>query len=385
MSSPVVSWPPSHEQRAHLEQLAALIKQFGAARFTSAPLVRADERDFPDPWEATLTGVQQLLHRLCWHAHWDPDVEILDGRPAQPPDERMLLASEIELEDVAGGVVRVVVAAIGNDDVAGLLAHRVGQAFLELAPGDPFRGSGDAITETMGSVAAVYLGLGVLVANSSMYRRYASRIVARQVVEEQYVAEVGGLTIADATFLLAVQDLVRDDVPAAMSTLLGPQKEWVERWRDALEDHEDELRELLGLDEAPAISLSRPPAPRQARKHEERNLRHFNEGRTTFRVPVKPSWPMWLGGAAGCFGFLLPAPLVAGPALVVAGLVVGRTRMRTRYVCADSECGWYMESLVSRCPGCGGDIAETIAHANLRLERLEALGLHEEEDEHEHA
>ncbi len=369
--APVVRWPPSHEQYAHLAQLAALIKQFGAERFVTAPIVRADEQDFPDTWERSLTSVHRLLYRLSWLAHWDPEVVVEDARPLKHPDEKMLIASEMELESATNGVVTVAVAEIGNDDVAGLLSHRIGQAFLEMAPGDPFRGTDDAVSETAGSIAGVYLGLGVLVANSSMYRRYASKFVARVVVEEQYVAEVGGLSIADATFLLAVQDIVRDDVSPAFFTLLKPQREWVDRWMAVLEDHEDELRALLELDDAPAIPLSRRAVPRSVAAQADRDIHKWNSGYPTFRVPHRSYWPVWLGFAAGIFGFLAPQPMVVGPIAMVAGAGLGRVFVRQHYVCADTSCGRVMETLVSECPGCGGMIVGTIAHANDRLEALE--------------
>jgi hypothetical protein len=369
--APVVRWPPTHEQYAHLAQLAALIKQFGRERFVAAPIVRADEQDFPDTWERTLTSVHRVLYRLCWHAHWDPEVVVEDVRPLKHPDEKMLIASEMELASAAEGVVTIAVAEIGNDDVAGLLSHRVGQAFLEMAPGDPFRGTDDAISETAGSIAAMYLGFGVLVANSSMYRRYASKIVARVVVEEQYVAEVGGLSIADATFLLAVQDIVRDDVSPALFTLLKPQREWLDRWMAVLEEHEEEIRTLLEIDDAPAMPLSRRAVPRPVSTQAERDLHKFNAGYPTFRVPDRRYWPVALGVGAGIFGFLAPHPTIVGPITMLAGAIAGRMFVRQHYVCADTSCGRLMPTLVSECPGCGGMIVGTIQHANDRLDALE--------------
>lgn len=379
MTAPIVRWPPTHEQSAHLAQLAKLIKQFGAERFVSAAIVRADEQDFPDTWEPTLTGVHRLLHRLCWHAYWDPEVRIEDARLPTLPDEKMLRASEMELASAEDGVVTIAVSQIGNDDVAGLLSHRVGQAFLEMAPGDPFRHASDESTETAGSVAAVFLGLGVLVANSSMYRRYASKMVARVVVEEQYVAEVGGLTIGDATFLLAVQDVVRDDVSPALDTLLKPQREWVDKWREVLEDHEEELREMLELGRAPSIPLSRRALPRPVQTHEERDLRKFNAGHPTFRVPYRSYLPVYLGVTVGLAGFAAPHPLFVGPALMAALGAAGRMFVKDQYTCADTSCGRLMPSLVQECPGCGGTIMGTIAHPNDRLDALEKLEREEED------
>lgn len=368
-----VAWPPTPAQQEHLGRLATLILQFGAARFLSAPLVRADERDFPETWEPTPTGVHRTFYRLCWHAHWDPEVAVRDVRAAKAPDNRMLLPSEIELASAKDGIVTVEVGAIGNDDVAGLLAHRVGLAFLELAPGDPFRGAAGDISETAGSVAAVYLGLGVLVANSAMYRRYASRVVARAVVEEQYVAQVGGLSIDDATFLLAVQDILRDDAPDAYETLHKPQQEWLERWRDVLDPHEDELRALLDLDAAPEIPLERRAVPRTPPQRADRDLRKFNRGRTTFRVPHRGYWGAALGVAAGIFGFLLPKGVYIGPAAMLGLGFAGLRAVKPKFVCSDPECMKIMETELGECPGCGGTIADTIEHANDRLDRLEEL------------
>jgi hypothetical protein len=373
VNDPAVHWPLSPELRAHVEQIATLIRQFGAARFTEAPIARADDKEFPEVWEPTIAGVQRVVHRLCWLAHWAPEVVVNDVRPIAPPTTKMLIASEIELAPTANGKVTLDVATIGNDDVAGLLSHRLGQAFVELAPGDPFRTAGGDVTETQGSVAAVFLGLGVLVANSSMYRRYASKIVARVIVEEQYVAEVGGLSIGEATFLLALQDIVRDDASDALATLHKPQREWLERWRDVLDEHEAELRVLLGLADAPDIALSRSAAPRAVTAAADRDVTKFNAGRTTFRVKERPRWRVGVGVVVGALGFGAPFGTFVGPALMTALGGLGLALSREHYVCTDSECRRIMRTLVDTCPGCGGWIAETIAHANDRLDALERI------------
>jgi hypothetical protein len=374
VTEPIVSWPPTHEQQGHLARLATLIRQFGAERFTEAPLVRADERDFPETWEPTPTGVHRVLYRLCWHAHWEPpNVVVADVRPPKAPNAPMLVTSEIELASATVDAIRFEIGAIGNDDVAGLLSHRLGLAFLELAPGDPFRGDTNDLTETAGSVAAVYLGLGVLVANSSMYRRYASRTVARAVIEEQHVAKVGGLSIADATFLVAVQDIVRDDFQPALETLHEPQREWIERWKAVLDPHEDELRAMLELDAAEPHPLERGAVPRTPPALPERDLRKFNVGRTTFRVPYRGYWAAGLGVAAGIFGFLAPVGLVVGPAAMLGLGVAGLFAVKPKFMCSDPECMCIMETAVETCPRCGGSIADTIKSARDRLDALDEL------------
>src|SRR5690349_10931414 len=103
--SQVAAWPPTPEQRQHLVTLAQLIKRFGAARFTTTPLVRADTRDFPDAWEPTLAALHRVLYRLYWHAHVDAEIEIEDVRPAKAPEYKMLETSTIELGKVEAGRV----------------------------------------------------------------------------------------------------------------------------------------------------------------------------------------------------------------------------------------------------------------------------------------
>ena len=383
MTEPVVQWPLTGDQRALVVQLAELIRRFGAERFATAALVRADARDFPDPWEPTLAAVHAVIYRLCWLAYFDPEIVVEDRRPAKPPDYKMLTRSELELASVDHGVVTFHVGAIGNDDVAGLLSHRIGQAFLELAPGDPFRSAAtEPPTETAGSVAAVYLGLGVLVANSAMYRRHASRIVARSVITEELIEKVGGLSIVDATLLLAVQDLLRDDYQDALTTLHKPQAEWVAQWTAVLEPHEDELRALLELADREPVALARPPTPRRPPAVAERNLRRFNDGRTTFRVPTSNPGAKLLGfvvggagatGVTAATGFLLPIAMVAFPVLMFGGIFVARKLGGKAYKCADPDCSVVMKAELPTCPRCGGSIAETIAHERDRLERLEEL------------
>ena len=377
MSEPTVGWPLPPAQGEILATLAGLIRRGGAARFLAVRVAAANTRDFPVVWEPTLDAVHRLLYRVAWHAHFDIEITVRDVRPALPPDNRMLKKSELELLAVEPGKASFDVAALGNDDVAGRAAHAIGDAFLALAPIDPFREAGREATAAEASITAVYLGLGVLVANSSMYRRNASRVVGRSVVSEDFVEQSGGLSIADATLLVAIQDAVRDDHSPALDTLLAPQKEWLERWRTVLEPHEAELRALLGLDDAPAgPPLTRADTPRAPAAVAEPDLKRFNRGRKTFRVPQRTVTRGALGFFAGSLGFLVPIPavnLVLGPVAMLAGAIAGYVYAARFFACSDPDCRRHMATEVETCPGCGGAILETIANANLRLERLEAL------------
>lgn len=370
------AWPPTVEQRGHLALLAELIRAGGAERFASVPLVGADDHDFPDKWVPTMDAVARLVYRMFWLVYLDPALEIEDARPSGY-DEKMLRASEIEIGSVADGRVTFVVASIGNDNVAGLLSHKIGEAYLELVPKLPFREAptGEA-DPTHGSIAACYLGLGVLVANSSLYARHASRFAGNLAVTENRVEQVGGLSIADATFLLAVQDVLRDDHQSALETLLPPQAEWFERWVEVLEDHEDELRALLELPGSIDQTLTRAERAPEPPSIGERDLTKFNAGELTFRVPVRAR--RWLAGGLVGLGVAVVGRLILGEAvwllaIVPAGAVVGLLFKKGGYQCADPSCRNWMLQELAVCPGCGGEIAGSIKHANDRLDRLDEI------------
>jgi len=364
-------WPLSNDQRAHVVRLGELIHRAGTARFIQAHLVRADERDFPDTWEPTLASLYRLLYRLYWHAYIDVEVVIEDARAPAPPNPRMLLSSSIDLLEAHDGRVTYRVAAFGNDDIAGLISHSIGEAFLRLSPAAPFRGGAYTPTETDASVAACYLGLGVLVANASMYRRYRSRLAGRQVVSENCIETTGGLSIAEATLLLAIQLVVRDDVPDAVATLHGPQKDWVDRWIEVLDPHEDELRELLALDDAAdAPLLERAGEPREAPATDEPAPPRCNAGRVSFRIPVRRG--RLLAGTGIGFAGAMVGALVLGPGLVnvvpllIAALVGGLVR-RSSFKCA--ACGTLMKTELDVCPTCGVKLPETLPTREQRAAR----------------
>lgn len=386
------TWPLAREQRELLVMLASMIQRFGAERFLDARLAAANKRDFPDAWEGTLQSVHQVLYRLCWHAHLDLEIVVEDHRP--PHDETaMLRTSQIALVACKANVATFQVDAIGNDDVAGLLAHEVGEMFLsispgELSPGEPFRSATREVDPREGSTAAVYLGLGVPAANASMYRRHASEIRGRDEHSEQQIARAGGLDIADITLLLAIQDILRDEVSSALSTLLPPQKEWIEQWKDALDPHEDELRELLGLVETrEPRPLVRPDKPRVAPAHDESARKRVNVGRDTMRVKRQSFLGTWAGTFLGGFGFLaIPAlgPLgaVLGGVTLAGGTLIGWARWsRPFYTCADGACGKLIGANDATCPHCGGAITKTITQKELEAHWRELRAEEDARDE----
>lgn len=362
-------WPLESHERELVGELAELIRRFGAERFVTLPLVRADLRDFPDPWEPAIPAVHTVLYRLFWHAYIDAAIVVEDDRPALPPDHRRLTSSEIELGEAQHGRVVFHVVSIGNDDVAGALAHQVGTAFLLLAPPDPFRDAMPDPTEAEGSLAAVYLGLGVLATNSARYDRRVSELVGNSVLTESQIATAGGLEQHDLAFLLAVQDIVRAEPQDALATLSTVPGELVAACRAELASHREELRALLALDDAPVRALTRSAEPPRVTDVDIRDLRKFNAGSRVFRVPFRSWNPPLLLGTVGSLAFIVN-PIVGGAA-AVAGLIAGRVISKPGFRCSDPTCEAVSFSELAICTNCGGTVAGTIKHASLRLDAEE--------------
>lgn len=403
------SWPPDDTESELLTRLALLVERGGAAHFLDIPVACADQRDFPDPWELTATAVERLLLRLLWLAYVDLDVALEDARRPEL-EEKLLPRSEIEWLETSDGVAHFHLERIGNDNVAGLLAHEVGKAFLAWLDGaSPYRGeAAEPPTAREGTIAAVYLGLGVVAANAAQYARTAGVLRGQMSVSESEVVVTGGLTPSELIYLLAVQAVLRGPgsgqkrlgIPAH-ATLTNHLRERLEGEIAALAPHRDELAARLGLDlAAPRPALEREAAPGIGVERPEPELRERSAGLRTFRVSVHR---MWVRGAAG-FGLgilpmfvaaivlgivngqreqplllpdLLPMPLllllILGPIALgtLAGAING---LRTRWdVCADPECRQIIPEATALCPGCGATVAGRIAHANERLEAEERI------------
>ena len=145
-------------------------------------------------------------------------------------------------------------------------------------------------------------------------KKIGEKIRGREEHSESKIAMNGGLDLADITLLLAIQDILRDDVQGALSTLHGPQKEWVEKWKEVLDPHEDALREALGLDGTrEPRPLSRSAAPRVAPAHDEEARRRFNVGYETMRLRSRSLLGAGGGGVLGLFAGLLAWRVVLGP------------------------------------------------------------------------
>ena len=359
--------------------LGDLIARGGAARMLAAP-VQPGAEAFPEPWRATRGGVRAVLRRLAWHAGNERAIVIADERMGAPPTERKP-ETRVGLTTVRAKELCFRIEFVGEDDVAGTLAHELGVAHAAVNRPDtvdPYRsGEGPEIEidvdrdHARGSIATVYLGLGVLAANAA-YQQYSrpGRFNGGYLPLEYDVLRAGYIPMSELAYLLAVQAAVRGaGVPLGLS---GPQRDEVSEWLTTLSAQRARLREQLGipsdaatLDERPIpepfsdVDLSEDaPAPR----------------RNAFR------WRTHRGGV----GFVAGAVLGVGVAVAVAspsvtpllvfgaaggGHVIGR-RVRVPRCTA---CASVVDAADVTCRSCGAALRGDIAALADRLEAEERL------------
>jgi hypothetical protein len=381
-------WPLAGVEAQLLDALAHLIARGGAWRFLHGPVLAPDEDAYPDPWDQSRDALGRVLARTLWHARLDLEVRLEDVRAPGRASDRDLRTTRLELVSVDDRGASFTVSEIGNDDVAGLCAHRIGRVLVARLEdgGAPFRaaGRGDERLpgEAIGSVAALYAGLGVIATNAARYDRSAGRTVGNLARHEFQIASAGGLDSRHLAFLLAVQATVRDDVLPALDALHPTQAADVAAWRDVLDDHEDELALRLGLrgaDDAPPPRSDAPRAAVVTARFAERDLTTFNLGKrvwavrrhrgTTLAIPGIVLMP---GILAGAFA-LAHAPRAAIALAAISGMIVGPIvgwmigRRFSEHYC--SGCRRSLDMRREACRFCGGKVAGEVLNEIDRLDR----------------
>lgn len=246
--------PTAERRDALLGVLGDLIARGGAARLLAPPVVPGAGA-FPEPWRPTRGGVRAVLRRLAWHAGNERAIVLNDERLGAPPTERKP-ETRVGLTRVNQKELTFRIEFVGEDDVAGTLAHELGVAHAVVNRPDsvdPYRsGDGPEIEVDVdrdherGSIATVYLGLGVLAANAA-YQQYSrpGRFNGGYSPLEYDVLRAGYAPMSELAFLLAVQAVVRDT--GAPEGLSGPQRDEVNEWIAGLAGQRTELRERLGI------------------------------------------------------------------------------------------------------------------------------------------
>jgi hypothetical protein len=381
MSSDEIGWPlsPRYEQLA--AELATLIARGGSWRFICAPVVAASVEDFPDRWEANRAGIAGVVARTLWHAYLELGMRIVDVRqPAAPNRARR---TRIELTKLDETEAELTLSSIGRDDVAGAVSHEIGRAFVGwlARQGAPFRTADNGLPDlTTGSIATVYLGLGVVAANSAHYDRVLREGPGWNTRLGRDIVEAGGLAVDDLAFLLAVQTTVRGDAPKSLDTLRPTQADLLARWRSALDGHREELQRLLGIaesiDESEPTRPASPTAVSVRGELDEGDLAKPYLGQRVFRFPAYRTVPVGLAGFTGTLAVALAATGVGLPiaiAAAAAGGVFGSIIGRTSKVYRCASCEGDLKHGDTTCKACGGHVAGDIAHRNDRLDREDEL------------
>ena len=377
MSEPEAPDPATRERL--LGVLADLISRTGAERFLAAPVVPGTQM-FPDPWAKSKSGVALLLRRLSAHAGFDRAVVIDDRRHGAPPTERKP-ATRVELVSVDKTAATFAMGFIGNDDVVGTLAHEIGVAYAVInrsAKGLPYRiqeadvlepGEDDA---ERGSIATVYLGLGVIAANAA-YQHYswAGRFNGAYEPLEVEVLRAGHVSMSGLAYLLAVRSVVcgESSPPAGLEP---PQRDEVAAWIRALRSDRIELCARLGV---PATAKTTPRAAVTAFADVDVvDEPDRVEKKTAFR------WQTHRGGvgliAGTVFGVsiaMLIATRGASPAFAFGGAAGGHLVGRRVRVPRCSACASVVRGGATQCAQCGAILRGDIASLSERLDAEERL------------
>jgi hypothetical protein len=368
---------PTPERREQLlAVLAEYVAQGGAAPLLSPPVVPG-EAAFPDLWEPTTRGLTTLLRRLAWHAGQPRAIVVIDERLGAPPTQRKP-ETHVELIAVRARELELTSWFVGEDDVAGTLAHELGVAHAVIARSsdhDPYRAPEPPVLEVdperdleRGSIATVYLGLGVLAANAA-YQQYSSagRFNGAYAPLEYDVLRAGYVPMSELAYLLAVQVVVRGQ-PAPPPGLSPPQRDEVTAWIDALRGRTGELRARLGI-AADARGEARPTAtPFQDAERE-----HARRKRIAFR------WQTHRAGEGVIAGVLVAAAaaLIAMPhgliAFVAGGAVLGLSVGRAVRIARCSTCASAVAIDAAACRRCGATMYGDIARRSDRLEAEERV------------
>lgn len=374
---------PSQPDRETREQLlgvlAELVAKGGAGPLLIAP-VEPGAAAFPDPWAPTSAGVQLLLRRLLWHAGIERDVELDDDRMAKAPPTERKPATRVELTEVSKDKARFTLYFVGGDDIVGTLAHEIGTLYAALhrsERADPYR-TAEPPSITIdpdrdlerGSIATVYLGLGVVAANAA-FQQYSSsgRFNGGYVPLEYDVLRAGALPMSALAYLLAVQAIVRGDAEPPKG-LAPPQRDEVAGWMRALDGQRTTLRERLGIAATERASARPAVAPL------DDELPPFEEPApkpTAFRWHTHRGGVGFVAGTVMGMGFafvvsrgLMPITMLGG---ATAGHVIGRRVRAPRC----SACATVLADDAASCAKCGAVLRGDIASLADRLEAEERL------------
>ena len=358
-----------------------------------APILEPTRKFFPDPWEASLLGLDRVTRRLLQYAGLG-ELDVRLERFSQNVSPRNRVKGR------TCGVIAAYFAGIRDgschfgindqqtsdpEHLAGIMCHEVAHAYRNfhgLCVED--RDEEELLTD----LTTVYLGFGLLAVNNTQRYRSSGDIAGGWVYTYWTSSAAGYLPAQAMCFLFAAQLAASEIDPEAKRRLFGHlepnQAAFVKAALEEIEAHRPELDQELGLPDRTArpeprrpSDILRPlPVYSETVSHEETEdsieVEPWNKGRAIFRLKVHPYSLFWffvfgLGGGAAFF-IADSSPLLFALALPGLALDIIRGRQKRRYVCSDPSCGATLDPLATHCPTCGGTIRGTIKSRNERLE-----------------
>jgi hypothetical protein len=377
---------PDLERRAYLlGVLAELVARGGPAALLAPPVVPGPAA-FPEPWQPTRGGVTALLRRLAWHAGQHRALVVIDEPRGALATERKP-ETHLELTEIREKEKEIVVTLsfIGEDDVVGTLAHEIGVAHALVSGLDttaPYRVAESPVLAVdsdrdleRGSIATIYLGLGVLAANAA-YQQYsrAGKLGGDYMPLEYDVLRAGYVPMSDLAYLLAVQAVIRGETSPPRG-LSPPQRDEVSAWLAVLRDRKAELRDRLGV----ALDVQGVAARPHAVPFDDVEVGEAAPvGRRAFR------WHMHRGLFGSAIGLAIAigatiAISTAAPMFepmvvcLIGGSVAGHLIGRRVRIARCSACVTMVPLRAERCSKCGATFHGDITSLSQRLEAEERL------------
>lgn len=383
--------PEGQEQEWLIQSMVEFVAAHGWEEFLFNPILEATPEYFPESSGSTPFLIDRTARRLLHYAGLG-EIDVVLA-PLDFDDEHQRDASPIMLLGLDDGAMILGVQVDFTpdaEDIAGTLSHVVAQAFRH------HHGlvHEDAQEEALlAEATTVFLGFGILTANSALRYRSGGDFQGNWVVSAWETTRFGSLTPQALTYSLALQAQIRDLDKSAIGAIQGSletnQAAFFASAIKLFKGKAPGLRATLGLPEPaewpePRSFFPLPELPDYAAGALEAvevvdQVREANIGRPTFRVRQLRPYPVLGVVLGGIFGAMVRAAFSLEPSVILLlGILGGLAGLYYAFenpydVCSDPDCNRVMPPLVDDCPGCGRPIRGRIRHQDDRLEAEERI------------
>ena len=406
--------PEGEEQVWLVRALKDLVDQRGWRPFVLGPILEPNQSYFPESPEDSEALLDRTARRLLHYADLgNVDVELEIIHPDHPAaDPASVGESPVWIVSFDDPLLVLGVRADFSpdaEDLAGVLSHVVAQAFRRrhgLEAGD------DQDEPLHTEVTSVFLGFGILAANSALRYRSGADLTAGWAVTSWEITSFGVLTPQALTYLLALQCYVRQLDKRQLAEVRGyleaNQAAFFSSAIELFAGKAELLQQSLGiprhetwpvmrrieeLPELPAydpsktrlVGLGAGPGGEQQEPQQEAVVTQSRY--PTFRVRQLRPFALWgailagllVGGARSLFDMASAIELLL--AAMAFGGIIGffYAKAHPYDMCSDPECETVMPDGADACPGCGRAIKGRIRSPSLRLHAEERI-LEEGED-----